>query len=215
MAAVGAILEQTRISDVYQALTGKKPQRTGTDTWRGPATWRGGDGLNVALDDSKNVFHDFVSNEGGGVLDLVQRIDGGSRQEAVKWVADFAGVPLDDQPLSREQRHEWAEERRRIEHHLPVAALWRRAATKLADELLDVLKAALFDPTQPQPELGEIFQVEQLLSRLRRLENNDLVNEYTWWATRYPNTTAGLVRTARAREQAKRRALMAFLRESA
>jgi hypothetical protein len=35
-----------RISDAYQALTGVKPRRTGSDTWRAPAIWRDGEGLN-------------------------------------------------------------------------------------------------------------------------------------------------------------------------
>jgi hypothetical protein len=209
------LLAQVRISSVYEALTGKKPRRTGADTWRAPAAWRGGDGFNVSLDDSRGVWHDFVTDEGGGMLDLITRIVGGGRQDALKWVADFAGIHLDDGPLPPEQRQQWAEERRQVERHLSAAKLWQSAVTKLTDELLDSLKAALFDPTLPWPEVGEIYHVEQLLSRLQRLDGGELVEEYTWWATRYPNTTAGLVRTARAREQAKRRALMAFLRESA
>lgn len=87
------IFEQVRISDVYAALTGRKLRRTGVDTWRGQAWWRNGNGLNVRLDDSRGVWKDFVTNEGGGVLALVVRIRGGTRQDALRWVADFAGVP--------------------------------------------------------------------------------------------------------------------------
>jgi hypothetical protein len=181
--------------------------------------WRGGDGLNVSLDDSRRVWHDFVDDSGGGVLDLVQRVRGGSRQDALKWVADFAAIHLDDQPLQSEQRRQWAEERRRIERALPDAQRWRRAAVNMADQRLDLLKAALFDPTLPWPEVGEIYYVERVLAWLRRIEGAELVDEYAWWAQRYPGMTAAMIRTIREREQTELRALCRYLglsdRESA
>jgi hypothetical protein len=201
-----------KISEVYYALTGKQPRRVGSDAWRGAALWRGGDGLNVSLNDTRNVWHDFTANEGGGVVDLIVRIRGCSRQDALRWLADFTGIPLDDQPLPPEQRQQWADERRRIERYLPEATLWRRAMVKLVEELLDSLKAALFDPTLPWPEVGEIYRTEKLLSRLQNIKGAELVEEYAWWATRYPGTTAGLVQTARAREKAEHRALLAYLK---
>lgn len=91
------MLSQIRISDVYNALTGAVPRRTGRDTWRGPAPWRGGESpQSVSGDDGRGVWHDFVTNDGGGVLDLVQRIRGGNRADALRWTADLAGVALDD-----------------------------------------------------------------------------------------------------------------------
>jgi hypothetical protein len=206
------ILARVKISEVYYALTGKQPRRVGSDAWRGAAVWRGGDGLNVSLNDTWNVWHDFTANEGGGVLDLVVRIRGCSRQDALRWLADFTGIPLDDRPLPPEQRQQCADERRRIERYLPVATVWRRAMVKLVDELLDSLKGALFDPTLPWPEVGEIYSTEKLLSRLQRLDGGELVATYLDWTTAYPATTAGLVNIARAREKAERRALLAYLK---
>ena len=206
------ILARVKISEVYFALTGKQPRRVGSDAWRGAAVWRGGDGRNVSLNDTRNVWHDFTANEGGGVLELVARIRGCSRQDSLRWLADFTGIPLDKRPLPPEQRQQWANERRWIERYLPVATLFRRAMVKLVDELLDSLKAALFDPTLPWPKLGEIYHVEQLLSRLQRLGGGELVATYLDWATAYPATTAGLVNIARAREKAERRALKEFIR---
>src|SRR5207247_569616 len=98
--------------------------RTGRDTARMPASWRGGDGLNVSLDDSRGVWHDFAANEGGGVLDLIVRVRSCSRVDALRWVADLVGVPVDDSPLSLQQRQAWAADRRDV----PAARLWRRAA---------------------------------------------------------------------------------------
>ena len=36
------------ISNIYRALTGREPRRTGPAAWRTPAVWRGGD---VSMDD--------------------------------------------------------------------------------------------------------------------------------------------------------------------
>jgi hypothetical protein len=36
------ILACIKISEVYRALTGVDVHRVGRDTWRAPATWRGG-----------------------------------------------------------------------------------------------------------------------------------------------------------------------------
>jgi hypothetical protein len=62
----------------------------------------------LSLNDARNVWHDFTTNEGGGVLDLVVRICGGPRLDALRWLADFAGVPLDSRELSATQRADWA-----------------------------------------------------------------------------------------------------------
>jgi hypothetical protein len=208
------IIASVRISDVYGVLAGNQPRRTGTDTWRAPATWRGGDGFNVSLDDSRGVYHDFVDDSGGGVLDLVQRIRGGTRQDALRWVADFAGIPLNDQPLSPEDRRRWARERQEIEQHLTDAQYWRRAVVKFTDELLDSLKAALFDPTLPQPALNEIYNVECVLARLQHLDGRELVNEYLESAKEQPFLCAHMVAWAKTQERIERAALLEFLRVS-
>jgi hypothetical protein len=154
------------------------------------------------MDDSKNVFHDFADGSGGGVLDLVIRVRGVSRQDAFKWLADFVGMPLQDQPLSTEQRQRWARERQLIEQHLPEAQYWRRAMVKLTDELLDSLKAALFDSTLPWPEVNEIYRTERLLARLRRMDGAGLVTEYCSQAKKQPHITAYMVELAIKEERA-------------
>ena len=214
MSALQDVLSRVRIGDVYTALTGITPRRTG-DTWRGPAIWRGGDSPeSVAGDDGRGVWHDFVTNDGGGLLDLVTRVRGGNRADALRWCSDLAGVPLEDKPLSPADRLRWAAERRDIERDLPTARHWQRAVVALTEELLDTLKTALFDPMLPQPEIGEIFHVENLLASLRRKDGAALVAEYRWWLECYPGITAGLVRSAKQRERAARRAVLEYLRNT-
>ena len=204
------IIGASRIGEVYTALTGATPRRSG-DRWRGPATWRGGKNLSVSGDDARNIWHDFVSNAGGGILDLIVCVQGCSRQDALGWLAAFVGVPLDDQPLSREDRQRFAQERQRIEQQLPEARRWRRAAVNMVEDLLYELKSFLFDPMALEPEVGEIYDVERLLTRLRRIDGAQLVEEYGWWAEHYPGTTAYMIRAIQEREQVEIRALCRYL----
>jgi hypothetical protein len=201
-----------RISQVYHALVGKEPRRTGSTTFRAAAIWRDGDGLNVSLNDARGVWHDFTANEGGGVLDLVIRIRGGTRQDALRWTADFAGFSLDDRPLSATESAHWARQRRQVELELPKARLWRRAAVALSEQVLEGLKAALTDPKLPRPEIGEIAYWTTQLTSWRRLDGAALVAEYLWWAEHQPRLTGGMIFDSTMRETTERRALCAFLR---
>jgi hypothetical protein len=211
MTGMADLLSRVRIGDIYTALTAAEPRHSGANRWRARATWRGGDGWSVQLDDSRGVWHDFVTDDRGGVLDLIRRVRGGSRYDALRWLAVYAGVPLDDRPLSQDERERWAEERRRVERDLPTARYWRDTVVRLAEETRDVLKAALFDPTLPWPEENEIYQIECVLSRLRRIGGAELVQEYSWWRERYPYTTALMVRVARENEEIDVRALCRYL----
>jgi hypothetical protein len=166
------------------------------------------------LNDSRGVWHDFATNEGGGILALVIRVRGGGRADALRWVADLAGVPLDDMPICAEDRARWAVERRDIERTLLTALYWRRAAVCIAEELLESLKGALFNLALPQPDVGEIASVENLLGSLRRVDGGALVREYRLWLERFPGHTAALVHVARQREAAERRALMEYLKQA-
>jgi hypothetical protein len=208
------ILACIKISAVYQALGGPKLRHN-----RGPAFWRAGDGFNVSLDDGGGLWHDFTTDEGGGVLDLVVQVRGGSRATALRWLADLAGIPLSDEPLSAEDRQRWAAERRALERDLPAARFWRRAAVNMAEDLLDSLKAGLSTTmvattTPMQPEVGELMHVTKLLARLKRIDGAALVTEYHWWLDRYPGLTAAMVASAKRLERSQRRALLAYLHEA-
>lgn len=86
-----ALTRSVCISDVFCALGGQKPRRDG----RTRAFWRNGDGYSIALNDERNSWRDFRDSVGGGVIDLIQLVNGGSRLDALHWLADFAGEKLD------------------------------------------------------------------------------------------------------------------------
>ena len=206
------ILARVKISEVYYTLTGKEPRRVGSDAWRGAAVWRGGDGANVSLNDTRNVWYDFAANEGGGVLDFVVRIRGCSRQDALRWLADFAGVPLHNRSLSPTERRRRAKRQLQIRRELPMARLWQRAALALGDQVLDSLKAGLTDSKLPRPEIGEIAFWTGQIASWRQMADAELVDEYLWWAGHQPRFTAGMIYAANLREMAEHHALRRYLR---
>jgi hypothetical protein len=210
---ISHLISAVKISDVYSALTGTKPRRTGTGKSRGPAVWRGGDGLNVSLDDNLGLWHDFTAGEGGGVLDLITTIQGGSRQNALRWLADFSGFPLEDTPLSAEERARWAHEQKELQRDLPKARYWRRAAVLMTEELLAQLKSSFFDPTADNPpeSSAELKNLTRMLERFKRIDGAELVEEYRGWMADFPEMTSGMVYAAQTREIAERRALWLYL----
>lgn len=200
------ILSAVKISRVWQALGGPALRHG-----RGPAFWRGGDGLSVSVNDSKGVWHDHAGGDGGGVLSLVARVRGGDRQESLKWLADYAGVTLDESPLSTEDKAHWAAERRAIEVDLPPARLWRRWAVLLGDQILTDLKAAITNPTADRPRVGEIADWERRLARWGRLDGAELVAEYNSERAANEAMVAALVSAAKIQQAAEWRALQRFL----
>jgi hypothetical protein len=201
------VLACVKISEVYRALGGPELRKM-----RGPAFWRDGDGLNISLDDSRGVWHDFVTEQGGGVLDLIIQARGGNRADALRWAADLVGIALDDKPLSAADRARWAAEQRELRRELPKARYWRRAAIEMSEQLLDVMKAAFFGGPSDQIDFDGIRNTTNLLSKLRRIDGRELVTEFQSWMESHPGLTAGMIRAERAREQAEWRALSTYLR---
>jgi hypothetical protein len=214
MSAVQDVLSSVRISDVYRATCGSEPRRSGRDTWRARATWRRGDGFSVAIDDSQNVWHDFVNGDGGGVLALIQTARRCSKADALRWLADFAGVPLDDKAPDPAARARWARERCELERDLPGARYWRRAALVLLENVLDAEKAKLFDPTAGPADTDLIRNYTRMIERLRTAGDTMLVAEYHEWRADNPRHCAGLVRWARERERADVGILAQYLMET-
>ncbi len=118
-----------RISGVWAALGGDPPK-----SGRERAFFRDGNNSSaVSLNDSKGCWFDHRNGVGGGVLDLIQHIRGCDRGSALRWLAEFNGVPLEDQHLSAAERREYARR----------AHLARQEATELLQwkqSLLDGLK---------------------------------------------------------------------------
>jgi hypothetical protein len=200
------IVARVRISEVYRSLGGGE-----LNHGRGSAFWRGGDGQNVSLDDSRGVWHDFVTDDGGGILDLVQRIRRESRADALRWCAEFASVPLDDRALSPGDRARWAVEKHAMERDLPEARYWRRTAVALSEATLDLEKVRLFDPTERPGDLAAIRDITGMLERLKALGDTALVQYYHEWRADCPEVTAAMVRYARDLDRAELAALGRYL----
>jgi hypothetical protein len=196
------VIERVQISDAWRALCGGKLSRG-----RGRAFWRNGDGFNVSIDEAKKTWYDHARCEGGGIIDLVVLVRGGSRQDALRWLADLAGVELDDSPADPKQCAEWARERKAFERDLREARYWSRGAVSLIESDLAIEKSKLFDAAAGQPDFALIDAYEAILGRVRGIGDLTLVEEYRAFRSADPRTAAAFIRWARAREQAEVRAL--------
>lgn len=127
------------ITEVWRVLGGG-PLRHG----RGRAFWRDGDGYNVAIDARKNVFFDHVAGAGGGVLDLVQAARCCDRSEAWAWLRLTFGLPDQRREFTPApaERAAWARQRAKDERDLLAARWFARAATLLAEGVLETLEVA-------------------------------------------------------------------------
>lgn len=99
------IVGAASITKVWEALGGDPPKHG-----RAPAFYR--DGANpqaVSLDDKKGIWFDHRDHVGGGVLDLVQRVLGCDRRTALRWLAEFTGLPLDKRTFTPRERREYAQ----------------------------------------------------------------------------------------------------------
>jgi hypothetical protein len=200
------IIGALKISGVYAALGGLKLRGN-----RGRAFWRDGDGFNVALNDEKGTWYDHRDKRGGGVLDLIVQVRGGSKADALRWLADFAGIGLTHKPVTAAERTAYVRERAALERDLPDARYWRRALVVMIEDDLFLLKAALFDASEGPANTYLIAAYERILARLRHAGDTVLVFEYRAWRAELPRECAALVRWARERERAEVRALLAYL----
>jgi hypothetical protein len=74
------------------------------------------------LNSEKGLWYDHRDSVGGGLLSLVQHVRGCDRPAALRWLADFNGIPLIDRPLTTAERREFAR------HHseLLEVARWKK-----------------------------------------------------------------------------------------
>lgn len=208
MSAVQDVLSQTRISEVWRGLGGPELHRG-----RGRRFWRGGDNQDaVSLSDAKNTFYDHVDGSGGGVLDLIALVRGGARQDALKWLADFTGTPLEDRPLAPADREQWAAARRELEADLPAARLWRRVFVNLIEATGDAEKAKLFDPVQGPADTNAMRDMFAMLATYRGMTGGVLVGAYRAHRESEPLLTAWCVARARRLEIEDRQVLLDYLR---
>jgi DNA primase len=113
------IITRVQISRVAE-VHGVKLDRTKR---RAVATWRHGKNFSISLNDDKNVYHDFVTGEGGGVVSFVQLIRGCDKKQAVQWLADFTGIPLHE--MNETERREYGRRRATAEREAHLLTAWR------------------------------------------------------------------------------------------
>jgi hypothetical protein len=131
------IISRVRISEVWLALGGGELRHG-----RGRAFWRNGDGYSVSVDDNKGCWHDFRDNAGGGVLDLIQHVLGGSRKDALRWLAGFAGISLTERRLTSEEWRAYQRERAAAGREARELTRWREGLIRtLEDARTDYLRA--------------------------------------------------------------------------
>lgn len=195
------IVSAVRITDVWTALGGERPRHG-----RARAFWRPhADGLNVALDDAKGCWFDHARAEGGGVLDLVMHVRGGTRAEAYRWLAERFGLPLAEREMTPAERREWARRRRAAEREArPLArlALWWLQA-RLAD--LEDRKADAAAEDRIDTEAA------RELHRLQKLTPEGVIREYLRFKAEHPEECSGLVRIGRLWQQACEAAVRAVV----
>lgn len=98
---------------------------------RARAFWRDGDGWNIRLKPDRGLWSDHATDQGGGILDLVVLVNGGTKADAYRWIADEFGL-ADDKP-GAEDRRRWAERMRTRE----AAIAWRDSALEdMRDEMI-------------------------------------------------------------------------------
>ncbi len=194
------LLAGVRITDAWVALGGGPLRHR-----RGTAFWRHGDGFNVSLSDQKGCWHDFVTGEGGGVLDLVQKVRDCDRKGALRWLADFAGVPLDSKPLTAAQKRDYARARRGAKP-LARAALWWWQAwlSELEDRKRECFHAASVDTEK-------LAATASLLYRLQNLSPDAIVQHYLHARAADPHGTRQLVRIGETWERACKAVIEACL----
>jgi hypothetical protein len=165
----------------------------------------------VRLYDDRGRWHDYATGDNGGILDLIQRALGCSRAAALRWLAEFAGMPLEHKSFTRDERRAWARRQAEYKRDLPIAQRWRRAALLLCDETLDALKTSAFDPTAKNSDPAKIQEMEAFATALNAKSETELVQEYRWWRDNHPSMTAAMVLSAQKRDAIERRALDQFV----
>jgi len=119
-------LQNVNIVTVWERLGGPRI-RNG----RSQAFWRGGDGFSVSLSAEKGLWRDFVTGEGGGILDIITTVQSGDRRQAWEWL-EAEGLVEPKECLSKESQA-LAAQRKQNELNHRTADYWRTARLKFLD----------------------------------------------------------------------------------
>ncbi len=131
MAIPDSVVEEVRRrADLLEMISEHTRLKRSGKTFRGPCPLHGGDGPNFSVDPARNVFKCFSCGEGGDVFSFPMKHLGMDFLEAVRYVAERAGVEIPD---PREERA--AEEPNRRYHETNAfAADWFRRQLWDGDE---------------------------------------------------------------------------------
>jgi hypothetical protein len=160
-------------------------------------------------------FHCYGCGEHGDAFDFVRLVERVDFPEAKRILAARAGIDLDTDRQSPEERAASTAQREEIKRALPAARFWRRAAMDMGEQVLTLLKAGLFDPTMSAPEVGEIAEWTRRLAFWKRIEGADLVAEYRRWLDRDARFVEAMILAAETQETTARRAAKAFVNQNA
>jgi hypothetical protein len=190
-----AIVAAQPISAIWIALGGDVPRHG-----RARAFYRNGDNPQaVSLNDAKACWYDHRDHVGGGILDLIQLVRCCNRLSALRWLAEFAGLQLDDRSFGSTGRKEYGR--------------WRTQAKQLAQDVADFahgLELALrqrqqraADMTMRLLEQGKdpgavLIDANRDLIALRQAEADSLVRTYLRMPARAQRGFVGAGRQDRA-----------------
>lgn len=118
------IISATSITRVWIALGGDPPIRG-----RARAFYRDGDNPQaVSLDNEKGVWWDHRDGKGGGVLSLIRSVLRCDSGDAVRWLEDLHGMPIDDYSFTRgEHRGHDIKASRLEDSSWRALSIWRSA----------------------------------------------------------------------------------------
>jgi hypothetical protein len=186
------LIARTRITSVWAALGGGEIRRNHSQ-----AFWRNGDGFNVALNDDCGIWFDHRDNVGGGILDLIAHVRGGTRAEALKWLAERLGLPLDGARLSNEERRRYAQAQKRAPELARAATLWlieRRAELEqIKADALERMEAAREHGKDPMPAVMALERAASEHHLLSLMKNEGIVRAYLMARRDHPKHTRALV----------------------
>jgi hypothetical protein len=192
MGSLAEIKAAANIGAVWSALGGGKLHGN-----RSQAFWRNGDGYSVAIDADKGVWFDHASGVGGDVVELVRTVQQCTFADALKWLADLAGISVSSTRRYDEKIDtDWNADLRR-------AIYWRAASRLLCEWELERMS-----PTDPERR-----GLTRLLSTIR-LGDAALVAEYRAWRQHDPRMTTALVRCGRLHDARLQRRLALWIRRT-
>jgi hypothetical protein len=181
---IAEIKRRALVTDVWAALGGPPIRNRRSRAW-----WRDGDKPSVAIYADEGRWRDWAANAHGDVIDLVRLVRQCSFADAVRWLADFAGIDISADPVRRNYKPDtgWRAD-------LRDATYWAMAAKPLAEmALAEMPLYRMAGEPATDPDRGPHTR---LLDVIRKGEMT-CVEEFRQWRKGNPRLTAAMVRAGR------------------